>query len=141
MKSECTFNWFGQNWICKRVKNVEGLNEPLGGCIDPANKVVYINETYDQESFLDYLHHELTEGAMFLNACCFSRNYPDSKDMFILDHSQMDIISGAVRGAYEMVRRNIGIDESKITGVSKNKTRTKTRGSNRKNTKKGSSKS
>lgn len=135
MKSECTFNWFGQNWVCKRVKEVEGLEDTLGGCIDPGNKVVYINEGYDQESFLDYLHHELTEGAIFLNACCFSRRYPDSKDLFILDHSQMDIISGAVRGAYEMVRKNIGINDEEINKNSRTKassTRTK-KGSNKTN--------
>lgn len=133
MKNECTFNWFGQTWTCKRTDRVEGLTGSLGGCFEPASKIIYINQEYDEESFLDYVHHELTEGAMFLNACCFSRVYPDEKDMFILDHSQMDVISGAVRGAYEMIRENIGIGQKiKKLGTQK-RSRTKTENKAKKN--------
>ncbi len=107
MHKECTFNWFGQTWTCRREDRPD--DESFGGEFDPASKSVNINSAYDDETFLNYIHHELMEGAIFLNACCFTRFYPDRKDMFLMDHSQMDIISGAVRGAYDMIKKNMGI--------------------------------
>ena len=108
-KKECEFSWFGQTWKCLRVSEIEGDDEPLGGLFDPEKKKIYINDSYDEESFLDYLHHELTEGAIYLSACCYTRSFPDEKDMFVMDHAQMDMMSSTVRGAYENIKKNIGL--------------------------------
>lgn len=107
MKKQCTFNWFGTTWRC--IRESRGEDDIFGGELDPSEKVIRINEKYDDESFLDYLHHELMEGALFHQACCYTRFFPDRKDMFVMDHSQMDLISGSVRGAYEMIKERMGV--------------------------------
>jgi len=111
-KKECEFYWFGQKWRCLRVPEVPGDPSSLGGLLDPEKKTIYINDGYDEESFLDYLHHELTEGALLLSACCYSRTFPDEKDVFVMDHTQMDLMSSTVRGAYETVKTNMGIKQA-----------------------------
>jgi hypothetical protein len=108
-KNECEFYWYGQTWKCMRVKELPDEKDPLGGLFDAEKKTIFINDCYDEESFLDYLHHELTEGALFLSACCYSRYFPDEKDVFVMDHTQMDLMSSAVRGAYESIKINIGL--------------------------------
>lgn len=108
-KKECEFYWYGMTWKCLRVSKLPDEEESLGGLLDVEKKTIFINECYDEESFLDYLHHELTEGALFLGACCYSRHFPDEKDFFVMDHSQMDLMSSSVRGAYEMIKKNIGL--------------------------------
>lgn len=104
MKEECDFTWFGQSWKCKRVKRSDSI---FGGECDLVSKLILINHKYDDETFLDYLHHELVEGAAYLTACAYTRMYPDKEDILVMNHAQMDVISGAVRGAYEMVKKNI----------------------------------
>jgi len=111
-KKQCEFFWFGQKWKCLRLAEIKGDKESLGGLLDAEKKIIYINECYDQESFLDYLHHELTEGALFLGACCYSRYFPDKKDLFVIDHAQMDLMSSTVRGAYEAIKKNIGLTDT-----------------------------
>jgi len=104
MRQHCEFFWFGQTWKCLRISRDEDI---FGGECNLAEKTIEINAKYDQETFLDYLHHELMEGATFLNGCSFSKMYPDKEDITVMNHTQMDIVSGAVRGAYEEVRRKI----------------------------------
>ncbi|MBD3261068.1 MAG: hypothetical protein GF334_05200 [Candidatus Altiarchaeales archaeon] len=105
MKEECDFTWFGQSWKCMRVRRDDSI---FGGECDLASKQIVINYKYDDETFLDYLHHELVEGATYLTACAYTRMYPDKEDIFVMNHAQMDVMSSAVRGAYEMVKKNIG---------------------------------
>jgi len=107
MKDECTFNWFGQTWKVQRQKK-GGF--AFGGECDMSDKVIRINAKYEEETFLAYLHHELIEGAAYLNACSYTRFFPEKEDIILMNHSQMDVISGEVRGAYEMIRKNIDID-------------------------------
>jgi len=107
MKKECTFNWFGTTWRCIREDRMD--EDIFGGELDPSEKTIRINGKYDDETFLDYLHHELMEGALFYQACCFTRFFPDKKDIFVMDHTQMDLISGSVRGAYEMIKERMDV--------------------------------
>lgn len=101
MKDRCEFQWFGQKWVC--VRGVLEDSDDGGEC-DPAAKRITIDAEQDQEEFLTSLHHELTEGASFLIGCTYSRSYPDKQDMFIMSHSQMDLISSTIRGAYEYIK-------------------------------------
>jgi hypothetical protein len=79
--------------------------------MDPEAKAIYINTSYDEEKFLEYLHHELYEAAAYLNGCTFEKSYPDDKTLYIMDHTQMDVISCEVRGAYEALKKSMGIIE------------------------------
>lgn len=125
MKKECTFNWFGTTWRCIRERR--GDDDIFGGEMDPSEKVIKIDERYNEESFLDYLHHELMEGALFHQACCYTRLFPDRKDIFVMDHSQMDLISGSVRGAYEMIKEKIVIENKAKRAYIKKQTTTKSK--------------
>jgi len=107
MKTQCSFTLFGNTWTCIREGRPEEIG--FGGECDIGNKKIYINKDYDTETFLDYLHHELMEGSLFLNACAYQRFFPDKKELFVLEHAHMDVVSGAVRGAYEEIKHNIGI--------------------------------
>lgn len=107
MKTQCSFTLFGNTWTCTREERPE--DGGFGGECDIGNKNIYINKDYDTETFLDYLHHELMEGSLFLNACAYQRFFPDKKELFMLEHAQMDVVSGAVRGAYEEIKHNMGI--------------------------------
>lgn len=100
----------------------ENEDEFFGGECLPSEKTIKINSKYDDEMFLDYLHHELLEGATFLIGCSYTRFYPDRQEYFLMDHTQLDVISSAVRGAYGEVMRKM---EVKDTGVhAEKKTRT-----------------
>lgn len=109
MKTQCSFTLFGNTWTCTREERPEEVG--FGGECDIGNKKIYINKYYDAETFLDYLHHELMEGSLFLNACAYQRFFPDKKELFMLEHAQMDVVSGAVRGAYEEIKHNMGITQ------------------------------
>jgi hypothetical protein len=108
MKRKCKFRLFGQIWECIRTTRVKGLKK-LGGCMDSDARTIYVNSSYDEENFLDYLHHELYEAAALLNGCVYDKSYPDEKSMYIMDHTQMDVISSEVRGAYEDIKKNLGV--------------------------------
>jgi hypothetical protein len=130
MKIQCSFTLFGNTWTCTRENRPE--EGGFGGECDIGNKKIFINKDYDPETFLDYLHHELMEGSLFLNACAYQRFFPDKKELFMLEHAQMDVVSGAVRGAYEEIKQNMGINqdlkntkahkEAEISTKRKNKT-------------------
>lgn len=109
MKRKCTFRWFGQRWVCLRTTRVRGVKD-LGGYMDSETKTVYINKNYDDEKFLDYLHHELYEAATFLTGCSYDKTYPDDSTLYIMSHSQMDVISSEVRGAYEYIKKVMMVD-------------------------------
>lgn len=105
MRTGCSFTFFGQEYICTRE---ERPGEPdFGGEFDPNTKKMSINKKYDENTFLNTIHHELLEIAVYLSACTYTRGFPDAKDMFIMDHSQLDIVSGAVCGAYEDIKKKI----------------------------------
>ena len=108
MKTQCSFTLFGNTWTCLREDRPNEIG--FGGECDIANKRICVCKEYEPETFLNYLHHELMEGALFLNACVFHRFFPDKKELFVMDHAQMDVVSGAVRGAYEEIKQNIGIN-------------------------------
>lgn len=122
MELFCEFQWFGQTWKCVRGP----VSDNDGGECNIAIRIITIDEELDLEDFLNTLHHELFEGASFVTGCTFSRDYPDSQDMFVMTHSQMDIISGAVRGAYEEVKRMMATPEKKKVSYSSKKTIKKT---------------
>jgi len=109
MKQTCTFFWFEQTWTCSRVDGTE--DDFFGGECIPSEKEIKINSKYDDETFLDYLHHELLEGATFLIGCSYTKVYPDRHELFIMDHSQMDVVSGAVRGAYAEIQRKMDVKD------------------------------
>ena len=102
MKLECTFNFFGQEHKCVREERVEDYG--FGGEFNPLEKTISINKKYDKGTFLNYIHHELMEAAIYLNACSFVRLFPDKKEITMMDHSQLDVISGAICGAYEEIK-------------------------------------
>jgi len=104
MRKQAEFFWFGQTWTCNRVISKGDL---LGGECSIYEKKVNINAKYNIETFLDYLHHELMEGAIFLSGCGYSRQYPDKEEIFMMNHTQMDLISSGVRGAYDKVKHGI----------------------------------
>jgi len=104
MNKKCTFKLLGQTWYCVRTTRVKGVKE-LGGYMDAETKTVYVNTRYDDEKFLDYLHHELYEAATHLNGCMYDKTYPDDRTLYIMDHTQMDVISSEVRGAYEAIKK------------------------------------
>jgi len=100
MEKTCEFQWLGQTW-----KVVRGdISDDDGGECNMNSRVITIDEDFDQEDFLNTLHHELFEGASYMTGCTYNRDYPDSQDIFVMTHSQMDIISGFVRGAYDEVK-------------------------------------
>jgi len=109
MKKRCTFKLLGQTWTCLRTTRVKGVKE-LGGYMDSEVMTVYINAHYDEEKFLDYLHHELYEAAAHLNGCMYDKTYPDDKTLYIMDHTQMDVISSEVRGAYEAIKKSMNVN-------------------------------
>lgn len=108
MKKQCTFKLLGSTWTCIRAGKVKGVKD-LGGYMDPDLRKIYINSHYDEEQFLDYLHHELYEAAAFLNGCVYDKTYPDDKALYIMDHTQMDVVSSHVRGAYEAIKIEMNI--------------------------------
>lgn len=112
MKSKCSFFWFGQTWQCIRKNDTQ--DEFFGGECIPTDKVIHINAKYEPETFLDYLHHELTEGATFIIGCSYTKFYPDKEEMFFMTHSQMDLVSSAVRGAYEEIKKKLGIKDTSV---------------------------
>jgi hypothetical protein len=77
--------------------------------MDADQKKVYVHLDYDDEQFLSYLHHELYEAATYLNGCMFDKSYPDDKTLYIMDHTQMDVISCEVRGAYETIKKALAV--------------------------------
>lgn len=101
MERSCEFQWFGQKWKCVRGT----VDDDDGGQCDIMAKVVTINSEVDDEEFLSILHHELFEGGTYLVGCTYTREYPDKQDLLIMTHSQMDLISGSVRGAYEEIKK------------------------------------
>jgi len=109
VNKKCSFKMIGQTWTCLRATRVKGVKD-LGGYMDTDTKTIYINSEYDGEKFLDYVHHELYEAAAFFSGCMFEKSYPDEKTLYIMDHTQMDIVSSEVRGAYESIKKNIGLD-------------------------------
>lgn len=116
MQKSCEFQWFGQNWKCIRT-TVEDTDR--GEC-DLNARVISIDQNLDPEDFLNALHHELWEGASYLTGCTYNRSYPDSQDMFIMTHSQMDLISGSVCGTYDEIKE-------RMLGTKKNPTRKRSR--------------
>ena len=121
MRKQCEFSWFGQTWKCSRIERSE---DHFGGECSMGEKRININSRYDAETFLDYLHHELMEGAIFLSGVCFARVYPDREEIFVMNHSQMDLISGAVRGAYDDIKHKmipkVRVPRAKESPIQKN---------------------
>ena len=100
--TKCSFLLLGQQWF---VEIQERPNEPdFGGECSLENHTIAINSRYTGDTFLNYLIHELFEAVSFTIGCNFSRSFPDPKDMYIMDHTQMDLAIQAVRSAYEMVK-------------------------------------
>jgi len=116
MKDKCTFTWFGQTWKVIRSKKSSSF---FGGECDMSERVISINARYNEDKFLDYLHHELMEGAIYLNACSYTKFYPDKEDIVVMNHSQMDVVSGTVRGAYEEIKKNIDVAAKETDNVDK----------------------
>jgi len=110
MKDRCDFHWFGQKWECVRGKPDDAHN---GGECDNAGKRIIIDLGLDQEETLTVLHHELVEGSTYLIGCVYSKTYPDDSDLYIMTHSQMDLMSSEVRGAYEDIKRKMTGDDPK----------------------------
>jgi len=104
MKDSCDFPFFGQTWKCVRVRRKD---ETFGGECDAAQWLISINEKYSDETFLDYLHHELIEGAAYQMNCDYTRFYPDQEGLFILTYSELEVLSSAVRGSYEDIKEKI----------------------------------
>jgi len=104
LKEQCYFQWFGQRWECTR-----GVLEDTtdGGECDVSTKHITIDIEQDAEEFLTSLHHELIEGACYLIGCSYNRPYPDSQDMYLMSHSNMDLMSSTVRGAYESIKMSM----------------------------------
>lgn len=103
MVHSCEFQWFGQKWKCVRGP-VPGDD---GGECDAVARLITIDDKFDLEDFLNTLHHELFEGASYMTGCTFTRDFPDEQDMFLMTHTQMDIISSGIRGAYEEVKKKM----------------------------------
>jgi len=99
MQRSCEFQWFGQPWKCIRGP-VEDTDR---GLCDTTSRTITIDESLDLVDFINALHHELWEGASYLAGCTFTRPYPDNQDLFVMTHSQMDLISGTICGAYEEI--------------------------------------
>jgi len=96
MKDSCEFPFFGQTWECVRVKRKD---ETFGGECNAALWLISINDKYADETFLDYLHHELIEGATYQLNCDYTRFYPDQEGLFVFKYSELEVLSSAVRGA------------------------------------------
>jgi hypothetical protein len=101
MERSCEFQWFGQTWKCLRG----AVSGDDGGECDTAARTITVNESFDNEDFLNTLHHELFEGASYMTGCTYTKDFPDEQDLFVMTHTQMDIISSGIRGAYEEIKR------------------------------------
>ena len=102
MGLSCEFQMFGQTWKCVR-KPCRREAE-----CDMEKRTIFIDDKFDEEDFLDYLHHELAEVATFYTGCSFTKEYPDDADtVFLMNHTQLDTISSAVRGAYEAIKKSM----------------------------------
>ena len=105
MRTECTFTFFGQEYTCIRESRP---SEPdFGGDFDVPEKKLCVDKKYDEDTFLNYVHHELLEIAIYLSGCTYTKEYPEEKDMFFMDHSLMDVVSGAVCGAFLTIKRKM----------------------------------
>lgn len=98
MSNSCDFQMFGQTWKCIRKAR-------HGAECFVVTRTIVIDEKMDEEDFLNYLHHELMEAATYHAGCSFSKEFPDTDTVFFMNHSQMDMVSSEVRGAYEMVKK------------------------------------
>lgn len=101
MKNRCEFQWFGQKWVCVRGKLDD--SDDGGECDNPARRII-IDIKQDEDDFLTILHHELTEGASYIVGCTHTRNYPESRDLYVMTHNEMNLVSISVRGAYEDIK-------------------------------------
>ena len=105
MKESCEFTFFGQSWKCARTTRSD---DSFGGECDSSKWLISINSSYDDETFLDYLHHELIEGATYVMNCDYTKCYPDRDELFVFDYKGLEVLSSAVRGAYEEIKEKMG---------------------------------
>jgi hypothetical protein len=97
MGNTCDFQMFGQTWKCVRKAR-------HGAECFVNTRTIALDEKMDEEDFLNYLHHELMEAATYHAGCTFTKEFPDNDTIFLMTHSQMDMVSSEVRGAYESIK-------------------------------------
>lgn len=81
---------------------------PNDGEFDVGKGTVSIRTGISRELMLETLLHELTECAMALTGCEYSRVTNDSDFLFIMDHQGMENVVAAVAGAlYPIIKKGM----------------------------------
>lgn len=106
MKKYCEFDLLGSKWKLNRVELVDG-DELSGGMANLGEKSISILKRYDEPMFLQTVLHELFEACSFVVGTTFTRLFPEKQDLYILDHSQMNLIMENLFGSYEEIKRKM----------------------------------
>ena len=104
--TEYTFRLSGEDWTL--AIHTPGEKESLGGDMNHGKHLIRINRMYKGSEFRDYLLHELFEAASMIVGCSYSRSFPEEMSMFVMTHTDMNLVATIVRAAYDDVIEVVG---------------------------------
>ncbi len=96
MKKSCAFNFYDFKWKIVRQKDD-------GATCSYHEKLITIDDKYDEYTFRGYLMHELFEAASYMGGVVYNKNFPETDTAYIMDHSTMTQVITQVRMAYDHI--------------------------------------
>jgi hypothetical protein len=109
VKNECTFTFFGLEHTLKRNPRKRG-----GADYSAKESQIEISTKFTGDTFREYVHHELVEGALYNAGGEYGRKYPEDQTIFVFTHTELSTISSQVRMAYDEICRKMNEQEAQI---------------------------
>lgn len=114
MKRQCRIIFLGERTLIIRDKDSDGASsefDTTASYLDNNTTLrIKVNHNICGNLFKQYLHHELLESALVILGKHFKSNSPNSDDkFFMLNHSDLTLISDAVSVAYDEIITKIGV--------------------------------